>query len=292
MFEDPSSAKDQIRKDKHAMLEGYVTEYLYENQFLAQFPEKYTHGWWSASRFDQRFFFVVKEALNNLDRTIMKKLSEQGYSCWWAYPQGNAWYFKHGDCSLSEREFLDKYHLRAKGTAGYAASQSRDPDRQTRCIDFFERHQLLQQIATERYFADNFLTVYFETLVNVDFFKETDDGQLKAIEVKFKFEARNRKFGINLGQYQLFELLGQAGISVEHWILYNSSHNSSLSIFGFLEGDMEKYWISGAVDTKGRRRQQVAPKETSVYGKRTQGYYELDMSEFPDKTALRLPPGE
>ena len=46
MFEDAFFAKRQILKDKHTPLEGYVTEYLYENQFLARKPHQYTSEWW------------------------------------------------------------------------------------------------------------------------------------------------------------------------------------------------------------------------------------------------------
>ena len=42
MFEFPYHAKKQILRDKHALLEGYVTEHLFKPQFLdAKPPELY-----------------------------------------------------------------------------------------------------------------------------------------------------------------------------------------------------------------------------------------------------------
>ena len=64
MFAFPYYARKQILRDKHTLLEGYVTEYLYKTQFLESRPQNYTCGWWSAEVGGQRFFFVVKEKLS------------------------------------------------------------------------------------------------------------------------------------------------------------------------------------------------------------------------------------
>lgn len=304
MFEDPARAKSQILKDKHTLLEGYVTEYLYERQFLWQSPEQYTRGWWAAekflqeSKFHQRFFFVVKEELNDVDRAVMQKLSRWNFPCWWVCPSGDTWCFKHGDRTLTTQQFFEEYKEYGldEEDSTSVANSVRDPERQNRCIAFFEKHGLVREIATERYFADDFLSVHFDSLVNIDFFKQTDDGQLRAIEVKFKFESRNGTFGINWGQYFLFEQLRRLGIPVEHWILYNSLGRSDAkkkgqkdcSIFTFLTQSGEKYWLSGYIHTNGPRKDGTAPAETSVTGKREQRYYEFDKREFNQKTPLKI----
>lgn len=285
MFEDAFFAKRQILKDKHTLLEGYVTEYLYENQFLARKPDQYTSGWWSAEVGGKRFFFVVKEKLNDVDCAVMRILSRQ-FICWRAFPQKEKWLFHNGDTHLDMSQFLAQFHLRKRGNSKLAEKETRDSVRQKRCVDFFERHQLLQKIAVERYFANDFLSVFFYSLVNIDYFVLRNNGQLTAIEVKFKFESENGKFGVNSGQYNLFTLLENNGFEVQHWILYNWTKDKELSIFGFLDEDMEKYWLYGQIRTDVPRVKKTAPKETSVHGSKSQGFYEFDKNEFEDSKPL------
>ena len=280
MFEFPYYAKKQILRDKHTLLEGYVTEYLFETQFLKAKPNSYTSGWWSAEVGGQRFFFVVSEKLSDLDCTIMRKLSTS-FPCWRAYPRWNTWYFYSGDRKLSMTQFIAKYCLQKTGEYQPATGETRDEIRQNRCVEFFQAQRTLRKIAIERHFADFFLTNYFRSLVNIDFFVLRNNGNLGAIEVKFKFESRNGKFGINYGQFKLFELLEQAGIEIQHWILYNWTHDKELSVFGFLELEtVDKYWLQGTIDTKVIRGKKTAPEETSVYGMKRQNYYEFDKDEF------------
>lgn len=280
MFTFPYYAKKQILRDKHTLLEGYVTEYLYKTQFLESRPQNYTSGWWSAEVEGQRFFFVVKDKLSDLDSQIIKKLSNT-YPCWRVYPHWNTWYFYSGDLKVSMNQFIRKYHLQLIGKYQPATRETRDAARQNRCVEFFQAQRILRQIAIERHFADSFLTNYFRSLVNVDFFVLRNNGNLSAIEVKFKFESRNGKFGINDGQFRLFELLEQEGIEIQHWILYNWTHDKELSVFGFLELEcVEKYWLRGKIETSSRRCRKTAPEVTSVYGMKRQKYYEFDKSEF------------
>jgi hypothetical protein len=280
VFEFASQAKKQILRDKHTLLEGYVTEQLFESQFLEAKPHNYTNGWWSAEAAGTRFFFVVTNKLSDLDCAIMKRLSKQ-YPCWRAYPRWNTWYFYNGNRKLSMDQFTRQYHLNKTGSYKSATNETRDEERQKRCLEFFQQQKTLQKIAIERHFADFFLTNYFRSLVNIDFFVLRNNGNLSAIEVKFKFESFKGKFGINDGQFKLFELLEQAGIEIQHWILYNWTHDKDLSIFGFLELDSEdKYWLQGRIDTSSSRSRKIAPEETSVYGLKRQPYYEFDKSEF------------
>lgn len=287
MFEDLSSAEAQILRDKHTLLEGYVTEYLFERQFLSQNPGTYTKGWWSAGSDTQRMFFVAAEELNDVDRAVMGELSKR-YPCWQVYAEGDSLYFEDGGHRLTMRQFLSQYRLTAKRSPMTAAAAVRSTDRQRRCVDFFKAHQLMQKIAAERYFANNFLNVYFPKLVNIDFFVRENDGRLSAIEVKFKFEAKDKTFGINFGQYEMFTQLEKMGIQVQHWILYNSARDKDLSIFGFLDKKMEKYWLSGHIDTSRPREANRAPKDTSADGNRTQGYYKFGKSEFPRAADLTV----
>lgn len=74
----------KLSKVKHTILEGYVTEHIFEKQFLKLTPEKFTSGWWSAIINDQRFFFLVSKTLNDVDRRVVEILSQK-YPCWRVY---------------------------------------------------------------------------------------------------------------------------------------------------------------------------------------------------------------
>ena len=67
----------KLSKVKHTILEGYVTEHIFEKQFLKLTPEKFTSGWWSAIINDQRFFFLVSKTLNDVDRRVVEILSQK-----------------------------------------------------------------------------------------------------------------------------------------------------------------------------------------------------------------------
>ena len=290
MFEEAACAERQLRRDKHTLLEGYVTEYLFERQLLLPQPDCYASGWWSAVVRGQRYFFLVSDYLNAVDRSVLDTLSPR-FPCYRAYPRGDTWYFyENGEGEgIPMEQFLVRCQLSAIRPALEAAAGVRDPERQNRCIHFFASHGLLQKIAIERHFADSFLSVYFDAMVNVDFFTLRRNGRLSAAEVKFKYESASGKFGINVGQFQLFSLLEGLGVQIQHWILYNAARDKSLSIFGFLERpDLDRCWRYGLIPTDRMRERKVAPSETSVSGQNKQPYYELDQGELTGERPLLL----
>ncbi len=290
MFEAAGCAERQLLRDKHTLLEGYVTEYLFERQFLLPEPDCYTGGWWSAVAHGQRYFFLVSDHLNAVDQAVLDTLSPH-FPCYRAYPKDDTWYFyENGQGEgIPMEQFLARCQLSAIRPVLKAAAGVRNSERQNRCIDFFASHGLLRKIAVERNFADDFLSVYFDAMVNVDFFTLRRDGRLSAVEVKFKYESASGKFGINVGQLQLFSLLESLGVQIQHWILYNDAHDKNLSIFGFLErSDLDRHWRYGLIPTDRIRERKIAPSETSVTGQNQQPYYELDQEELKRERPLLL----
>lgn len=287
MFELLEEAKGQLLRDKHTLLEGYVTEYLFEQQFLIQKEKNYTNGWWSALRGDKRFFFLVKEEMNELDKKVFRLLKSQ-YSCWRAYPQKEEWFFSDGSNEISEKEFLTKYNFTAVHHHLSATNEIKDIHRQSQCIEFFENHNIITKIAVERNFADDFLTVYFHNTVNMDYITQNAGGNLCVMEIKFKYENKAGYFGINAGQVQMFQKLEELGFEIHHMILYNQTKNKDLSIFGFLnKKSLKKYWLYSKLTDFSNREKDTAPKETSVDGKRRQAYYLFGMNEILKKYSLK-----
>ncbi len=287
MFEQPEKAKAQILRDKHTLLEGYVTEYLFEQQFLIEKEKSYTNGWWSALRGKKRFFFLVKEEMNDLDEKVFRLLNSR-YSCWRAYPEKEEWIFSNGRDEISEKEFLTRHHFKAVNKHLSATDEIRDSQRQNRCIKFFENHNMMTKIAVERNFADDFLTVYFNNSVNMDYITTNADGHLCVMEIKFKYENKAGYFGINAGQVQMFEKLEELGFEIHHMILYNQTKNKDLSIFGFLnKKSLKKYWLYSKLTDFSNREKDTAPKATSVDGKKRQAYYLFGMHEILNKYLLK-----
>lgn len=289
MFENLSDARKQLLRDKHVLLEGYVTEYLFEKQFLrsanGRYFSGYTSGWWSAGVANQRFFFLVASSQNDIDRKVTRSLSPQ-YEVWRAWPKNDTWHFYKDELDLDLDGFIHRFGLSPLRSESTATAATRNTERQSRCLDFLSDHDLLQTVATERNFADDILTVYFNSVVNIDFFALKPSGKICALEIKFKFESRAGTFGINVGQFRMFELLADQGMEIEHWILYNKTHDKDLSIFGFLELPGRKWWRCGFIPSTAGV-QKMAPAETSVQGNRRQEYYEFRETDFPFKAPLQ-----
>ncbi len=287
MFEQSKEAKEQILRDKHTLLEGYVTEYLFEKQFLTEKDKSYTNGWWSALRGKKRFFFLVKEEPNDLDEKVFRLLNSR-YTCWRAYPEKEEWFFSDGQSKISEKEFLTRYGFKAIHNHLSATNEIKDSQRQNQCIEFFENHNIMTKIAIERNFADDFLTVYFNNSVNMDYIIMNAGGHLCVMEIKFKYENKAGYFGINTGQVQMFEKLEELGFEIHHMILYNQTKNKDLSIFGFLnKKSLKKYWLYSKLTDFSNREKSTAPEATSVDGKRRQAYYLFGMNEISKKCLLK-----
>lgn len=287
MFESIEDAKKQILRDKHTLLEGYVTEYFFEQQFLKEKVQKYTNGWWFALRGDTRFFFLVKEKMNNVDKKVFNLLKSQ-YECWVAYPKDDKWFFNDGTVEYDEIAFLKRFSIIALRNKLSATSNTKNTIRQNQCVNFFVENNVINKIAIERNFADDFLTVYFNSMVNIDYITENTVGRLCVIEVKFKYEDRAGNFGINAGQVLMFRILEDMGFEIHHMILYNHMKDKDLSIFGFLKLDSSKrFWLYGKLTGFLDRKRSIAIKETSVDGKSEQAYYPFGKKEISYKILFK-----
>lgn len=270
----------QLKHDKHTLLEGYVTEYLFNKQFLVSMGDKYSHGWWSGTLSEKRFFFVIKDKLTTLDMEILSLLNTK-YDCWQVDYSSEKWAFIKNGESLQLDEFISRYNLTRQQMAVEATVDTTNIDRQEKCISFFGKCGTLTEIAVERNFADNILSVYFKGTLNIDFFTKNRDGKICIIEVKFKSESYDGVFGINVGEVAMFKELREFGFLVVLTILYKNRLNKDMSIFDYLENnEIDHSWyikdfIEDDLDTPG-----VAPAKTSVDGKKMQGFYKLNMNKI------------
>lgn len=285
IFDDKKKAIEQLKRDKHTLLEGYVTEFIFEKQFLLKNQSQYTKGWWMATYKDVKIFFIVKSDLNSLDEEIINILEENN-ECWKVDLKEEELVFSNKTEILSKEEFVKKHKLLKIRDNMTASLNTRNKDRQSKSISFFEKNNLLKKIAVERYFANNFLTLYFNGMVNIDCFSKDKNDQLNVIEIKFKYETRDKCFGINTGQMNMFNYLSKYNFKVNHFILYNSTKDKDITIFGFLALKIKKYWLLASVEKLDTQGKSIAPEYTSVSGNFKQEYFKLKKEDFKGKIEL------
>ncbi|SHH19526.1 hypothetical protein SAMN02745135_00003 [Caloranaerobacter azorensis DSM 13643] len=56
IFDNEKIAVQQLLKDKHTLLEGYVTEQLFYNQFLSNGNISFSNGWWMTTYNGKKIF--------------------------------------------------------------------------------------------------------------------------------------------------------------------------------------------------------------------------------------------
>ena len=166
MFERFEDAEKQILQNKHTLLEGYVTEYLFEKQFPLALHRNYTSGWWCAEIENKRFFFVVSESFNDVDQKMIQILSKQ-FSVWRAYPTGNIWFFYSEESTLSLPQFVSRHHLYKRAKPHPAAELTRDLGRQMKCVNFFKSNNILRKIAIERNNAGRIDPIVFPSSISL-----------------------------------------------------------------------------------------------------------------------------
>ena len=284
---DNTTAIAQLRKDKHTLLEGYVTEYLFEQQFLIPKRTCYTHGWWTGTLYGKRFFFAIKHSLTELDKEIQSRLAQM-YECWAVELDNGNWFFRKDGNALSLPQFIRAYNLVQRQQVIRATRDTSDANRQDECISFFSQRGNLIRIAEERNFVDDILSVYFQGILNVDFFTKSSQGKLCVLEIKFKNESREGCFGINVGEVSLFDELRQLGFQVFQAVLYKkrlpgTSSNTEISVFSYLKRpESDKTWYMIPFNKSLLEAPSIAPSYTSVDGRKAQSYYRLRKEQLLD----------
>lgn len=278
IFDKEACAIQQLLNDKHTLLEGYVTEQLFYNQFLKNNTIPFSGGWWMTNHKGIRLFFIVKEFLSDFEHEIISKIPYP-HQCWQVYLKDEEFIFIKENKVLTQQEFREKYKLTTIREAMIASQDTRNKDRQNKSILFFKQNSTTKKIAVERKFANNFLTVHFYSMINVDFFTKKNN-QFNIIEVKYKYESKDGYFGINTGQMEMFKFFMGIGFNIYHFILYNYTKDMNISIFGFLDLKGVKNWYHARINDSTIHGIGVAPKMTSVSGGFKQSYYKLSVEEI------------
>ncbi len=284
MFESREESVEKLMTDKDAVLEGYVVEDLFENQFLNN-RISYSKNWWFVqtnvqNKVGGKFFFCLSDKLNSVDAELWKALQGNA-SLWQVKIQDDNFVFCNGSESYSLDEFMTNNGITPKSEDSEVDDCVKNPERQERCIEYFEAQNSLRETAIQRYFADDVLGAHVGYPLNIDFITISSRGTLCAIEVKYKYESQQNEFGINQGEFNCFKFLMSLGVEIHHFILYNEKKDKNLNIFGFLEDDeIEKYWIYKRLDEEDHGTEGIATPDTSIGGNRSQKYVGFPADRF------------
>ena len=284
MINSVDTAIELLIKYKETVLEGYVSEYLFEKQFLDSSNREYAHGIWTAKWGGLHLFFIFKQELSDIDKKILSnKLLNLLFSCWHVYEKDDKFYFSNENVTYDEKAFLNSV-----GNARVSRPVPIDKDglteRKKKCIDFFKNNNLLFPIATERQFVNSFLEVHFYSVINIDYIALNRDGELLLYEVKFKDENREGYFGINAGQKNLLGLLEVCGFRIVYAVLYKDRPHSTLNIFDYMNtSDITPKWYFANIDLNKYVKCQYVAKYTSLHGIWRQKVYYYDKNEILDK---------
>lgn len=294
MISNKLGAIGQFFFDKETILEGYVSEYLFEKQFLDNKNKDYTHGIWIAQLFKDKknndeaanFFFIFKQELSNFDKKLLSNTDlKKSFMCFHAYEKDNQWWFSDGVKTFNQKEFLQRIkNNRIPKPIDEHEHEHQMTNRKEKCIDFFEEQNILLKIANERHFANDFLSVYFDSVVNIDYLACGDGGELDIYEVKFKNESKAGYFGINVGQQKVLKRLSCCNFNIYYVVLYKDKKYSSFHIFDYINAsDVPKKWYIGKIDIDNYVGHGTAPDDTSINGDHPQSHYNYDKSPILDK---------
>lgn len=290
-----------IRTRTSKIVGGYITEILFSELMNQKYPNlMYSRGWWGGLEYSDSgalVFFVVKQELNKLDQLLIKVLEAGGYECKQVFLEGDKIMIRDHDTVIARDDFIKQRSIRA----------SHDPDMEYRprcydqsmdkCIHYYEKAGLLEEIASSIYIEDHFLNVYY-TVSNIDFICMDNKGKPFYVEVKFKNEFRKQcddgiarlVFGIDEFQYDyLFDAFFSCGLSVVNVVLYNDSkeqdNTSSTVIFDYLTNRAEEdfLWkVARIEDDKKYERYTFFAKHTSWYGNSGRTVCCIPLTEYRD----------
>ncbi|WP_175991557.1 topoisomerase DNA-binding C4 zinc finger domain-containing protein [Bacillus sp. Marseille-Q1617] len=300
-FNDAEQLKNFLKRDKHKLLEGLVVEDLFmRDVILTQRWETWiSTGWWAINNTmkssDYILFHVTDTPPSANDINIYKTLFIKQIVVYHVILYNNSLYFLeinenilrqpiNNKDYIHESAFLSKNQLIPKNSVHIAQAETRDPFSQYRAIAYFERHDILKEVALQRYFANYFLTVHFEgSIINIDSLMNFSDG-LVAFEIKYKYPDRKGEYGINKGQSNLFQWLIKFEINIHHYIAQNPSHNKEIGIFELLTSQKLKsnfHWENIRLDKDELNGTvSIAPQETSIDGNKFVKFRSIEAKKF------------
>lgn len=294
---DSNQLKTLLKHDKPVVLEGMIVENIFIKDVIVKRDRlnlnNLSLGWWSV-KFKNEFilFKMSDKPLTQTDIKVFQYLGKINIRTYFCKINENG-DLKFADINkniiennlynfMDELEFKNLLGMKKVNESLDASKNLKDINRQYEVIDFFCRHNMLRDIAIQRYFANFFLTVYFNNLLNIDGFIMKDNN-LYIYEIKYKYVSRKNEFGINKGQAEVFKHFISKNISVINCILEKPKKDEKLTILNLMKNNelkLKTKWIYHYLNYDELNGIKEAPRKTSIDGKKTQKYIGIDRSKY------------
>ena len=296
---DKEKAKQIIRTRTSKIVGGYITEILFSRMLDRQYPDLlYSRGWWGGienAEEHKLVFFAVKETLNELDYLLINRLEAYGYEWKQVSLQNGHIIIKDSNSTWSRDEFVKKRAIKASHDPNVDRKPRYDDPNMDKCLQFYEKAGMLNEIATSIFIEDHFLNAFY-TISNIDFICRDNKGNPFYVEVKFKNEFKKLckdgitrlVFGIDEFQYDyLFDAFYKCGMHVTNVILYNdskdTSNTSSTVIFDYMKNRTEEeyLWRRAVIKMDAQyERFTVYAKHTSWYSNSSRTVYCVPLTDY------------
>lgn len=294
-----------LTRDKDARLEGICIEYLFQSDVLssAGLSDAVSDNWWlvgkPGSTQDYYLFKLSTGQLTSVDLQVIQHLLGLGIECF------TIRLFEDGKNQFRGIKLLDRHvkcaevleteglylpvsdlfeQLGAKqGSLPRIPATGRTRERQMKAADFLINLKRLRSAATQRLFANCFLSPYFSFVWDIDGFL-VHDGKLSIIEVKQKYPTARGTFGINAGVARWMEWFMAKGLQVYHFVLTKPIWDYKVPALDLISNPTLKeksLWLGtkitlshfkGVVDT--------APSRTSIFADTSLNFHHVPVRVF------------
>lgn len=268
-----STEKEYLFKRTKEAYSSYISERLFQKQFLEGRNINYTTGWWiSKVKENLIYLFLVKEEISDLDKEIIEKV-KSSFS--------EVFHVKYSkDCIIIQsidshstytlQEFLEQYEHRELETK---INHQDNTEIKQKYFNYFIDNNMYEDVVNEVDVENEFLKKYFYS-TNIDFLIKNDVG-IFLLEVKYKYRTKNGNFGINKMQYEVCSIFQSNNIRAFNVVLENESKVDILERVD--NNDFE--WVYSHIKEESTDLKD-APKETSYDQMKTQRYYELSGKDY------------
>lgn len=254
-------------------LSSYISENYFFNNFNIDNIE-HTTGWWASMTRDRKYLiFLVKESLNDLDYKVIEKVKSVVSGIFQLKPTASDIILEdllqETPTTYSLEQFLKrwKHHNPEEST-----KHEEDFEIKERYWEYFINEGIASKVINQISIENTFLKKYFYSS-NIDYILKNEIGFL-LLEIKYKYPSKNRTYGINAMQYDIYSIFQKQGIMAYNIVLDNQDRLDILE-----RRNRNQTWKYSRIK-EDLTEKKSAPKKTSYDQKKTQKYYELPVSGY------------
>lgn len=254
-----------------------LSSYISENYFHKNFKmDKINHttGWWISKTRDNRYIiFLVKDIINELDFEVIGKMKNVVSGIYQLKLTDSGMILtdllQQPNIDFSLEQFLKLWnHHNSKG----AIEHKENSEIKNSYWEYFKNEKIEYKVIKQIKIENQFLKKYFYS-TNIDYILKNNIGIL-LLEIKYKYPSRNKTYGINSMQYDVYSLFQGQGMIAFNVVLENVQRIDILK-----RQNGSQVWKYSRIK-QNLTEKKYAPKETSYDQNGKQGYYELQASNY------------